>query len=313
MAIAASTRYSDFVCDFPALRCVPTLSWLKGRKNAKCIARLEWQPMLQNPVLNSMDKKQLISVMDQFDRLKHRHSEAMMAYERRSLMDLSNALRNWVEMKEFLMKEFPRFSSTVAFSNGSPKLCIRRAVRGKKHAFAYMPGGVITFAANGAIASFPEVNHKNSEVHMGANIKRMDNGGLEIRNFFLVEDAVGSSEIPGLRDDEVVRSSYQQWLGAPAIRMAYVNSEESLEYFEINRQILIERVANSLDGSHPSAITDVSEKRNRFDAPIHYLLDYQVGGVPLPYLMLIKSAQDIVAVMTKCIADIGSKQQLAWG
>jgi hypothetical protein len=43
------------------------------------------------------------------------------------------------------------------------------------------------------------------------------------------------------------------------------------------------------------------EADNAFDAPVHYLLKYKVGGLPLPYFVLLKIAQDILAIGGKTI------------
>ena len=58
------------------------------------------------------------------------------------------------------------------------------------------------------------------------------------------------------------------------------------------------RVANTLDGSHPSA-GGGGDTDNVFDAPVQHLLKYQMGGLPLPYFILLKIAQDILDVSPK--------------
>ncbi|MFN9387433.1 MAG: hypothetical protein ACK6BU_10800, partial [Cyanobacteriota bacterium] len=73
-----------------------------------------------------------------------------------------------------------------------------------------------------------------------------------------------------------------------------------LETVAISREMIIKRVANTLDGSHASAAGG-GEVDNAFDAPVHHLLKYKVGGLPLPYFILLKVAQDILAIGDKTL------------
>lgn len=51
------------------------------------------------------------------------------------------------------------------------------------------------------------------------------------------------------------------------------------------------RIANNLGGSHPAGVFDVVHK---YDKAVEFLLDYKIGGIPLPYYILLKSYHDIL-------------------
>jgi hypothetical protein len=90
---------------------------------------------------------------------------------------------------------------------------------------------------------------------------------------------------------ESSRCTYAGWMGAEAVRLSWPMSGDNSELVTISREVLVKRVANVLDGSHPSLGSDPD---NRFDAPVQYLLTCQVAGFPLPYFILLKVAQDIL-------------------
>ena len=87
--------------------------------------------------------------------------------------------------------------------------------------------------------------------------------------------------------------------GAEAVRVCFAGADATLKTIAISREMIIKRVANTLDGSHPSA--SASDADNIFDAPVHHLLRYIVGGLPLPYFLILKIAQDILAIAPKLL------------
>jgi len=102
-----------------------------------------------------------------------------------------------------------------------------------------------------------------------------------------------------LKESNVTKCTYVNWLAADAVRLSYINTNGVLEPVIISREILVKRVANILDGSHPSAT--VKQGENIFDAPIIRLTAFNVGGLPLPYFILLKVAQDILDIAPKLL------------
>jgi hypothetical protein len=86
--------------------------------------------------------------------------------------------------------------------------------------------------------------------------------------------------------------------------VAFINENGEYTKVTISREMVIKRVANTLEGSHAST-SQAEEYGNSFDEPIHYLLRYAVGGLPLPYFILLKISQDLLYVADKYITDSG--------
>lgn len=59
----------------------------------------------------------------------------------------------------------------------------------------------------------------------------------------------------------------------------------------------MKRMANTLGGSHVAGGSnsdfDSGEKAKRFDKAIQNAMHYEIAGLPIPYLILLKIAQDI--------------------
>jgi hypothetical protein len=96
-------------------------------------------------------------------------------------------------------------------------------------------------------------------------------------------------------------------MGAEAVRLSFPTGTGDLKSLAISREMIIRRVANTLDGSHPSAATTTGGTENSFDPAVHHLLKYQMGGLPLPYFILLKIAQDILEIAPKLLAAPGKK------
>jgi len=96
------------------------------------------------------------------------------------------------------------------------------------------------------------------------------------------------------------RLNFVSWMGAEAVRVCYVDETGQLRKLSISREKMIRRVANTLNGSHPSEAGNC-DSHDPFDAPIHYLLDFKMGGIDLPYFILLKIAQDILANVPRLI------------
>lgn len=79
-----------------------------------------------------------------------------------------------------------------------------------------------------------------------------------------------------------------KWLSSECIRgYCQIDGQEFRKNF--SREEVIKLVANNLGGSHP----DTGE--NRGDRPlIRYMLDFKVGTIPLPYIVIYKCAWDII-------------------
>lgn len=241
------------------------------------------------------------TVLLHLERLRRHYDVAVRTYDQVSLLDLSHSLRVWAELKQPLKEIAPSFSKSISFKTGIPAKKVFAAAKGHNYVFSYMPGGVKTFASNGQLVSGPGMDDPSAAFTIGVAV-RATPPLIELGKYCIVSTSFDQPLIKALDAEQVKRCTYGEWLGAEVVRVSYVNSQGALEVVAISREMIVKRVANTLDGSHPSAAGG-GEIDNMFDAPVHYLLQYQMGGLPLPYFILLKIAQDILEVAGKHIGS----------
>ncbi|SDH66334.1 hypothetical protein SAMN05216603_111168 [Pseudomonas benzenivorans] len=236
------------------------------------------------------------TVLLHLERLRRHYGVSVKTYDHVALLDLSHSLRLWTELKQPLTKISPKFSTAISFKTAIPARKVLKAARGRRFVFSYMPGGVITYASNGSLASGPCMS-QNDSFTMGIAVRRSENY-IELGKYCAISPALDDFLGKALEAENQTRCTYIQWLAAEAVRVCYQATTGRLEVVPISREMIIKRVANTLDGSHPSVAGGV-EADNVFDAPVHHLLQYQMGGLPLPYFIILKIAQDILDVAPK--------------
>ncbi len=236
-------------------------------------------------------------ILLQLERLRRHYKAAVANYDEVSLLDLSHTLRIWVELKKPLVSLAPEFSQSIFFKTGLPAKKILHAARGHKFVFSYMPGGIKTYAAKGHLVSGPDMEEGAGNYSIGIAVRLLPEF-MELGKFCVVGTSFDQSLVKVMSQETVSRCCYGPWLASEAVRLSFQrNGSGSLETVSISREMLVKRVANTLDGSHPSdAGGDID---NTFDAPVHHLLKYKIGGLPLPYFILLKIAQDILHVSPK--------------
>lgn len=233
----------------------------------------------------------------QLERLRRHYEIAVRTYDHAAFLDLSHALRIWVEMKHELPKIAPAFGTTMAFKTAIPAKKVLKAARGCWHVFCYMPGGVVTYCANGELIAGPEIGG-DADLTTGCAVK-LGADHMWLGKVCIVGRCFEQPLIKALEAETVTRCNYIHWLGSEVVRVAYPRADGSLAATAISREMLVKRVANTLDGSHSSLVGGESD--NAFDPAVHYLLRHTVGGVPLPYFVLLKIAQDILTVGPKLL------------
>jgi hypothetical protein len=233
------------------------------------------------------------------ERLRRHYEVVVKTYDQVSLLDLSHTLRIWTELKKPIESIAPAFSESLLFKTGLPARKVLRAAKGYAYVFSYMPGGVRTFASAGHLASGPGMGPHEGDFALGIAVKASP-PLIELAKFAFVARDFDQPLIKALNEEKVTRCTYTPWLGAEAVRLCYSGDGGPLETVAISREMIIKRVANTLDGSHASAAGG-GEVDNAFDAPVHHLLKYKVGGLPLPYFILLKVAQDILAIGDKTL------------
>ncbi len=237
------------------------------------------------------------TVLLHLERLRRHYQAAVKDYDQVSLLDLSHSLRLWVELKKPLERLAPDFSKSLQFRTGLPAKKVLRAARGHSFVFSYMPGGVRTYASEGHLASGPEMEQGTGDFATGIAVK-VSPPLIELGKFCVVGTSFDLPLIKAMNEETVTRCGFTQWLGAEAVRLSFPRDQGPLETVSISREMIVKRVANTLDGSHPS-VAGGGEVDNSFDAPVRHLMKYKIGGLPLPYFVLLKIAQDILDVSPK--------------
>lgn len=231
-------------------------------------------------------------------RLRRHYEAAVQTYDHVSLLDLSHSLRIWVELKQELPKLAQAFGTTMSFNTAIPAKKVLKASKGYRYVFSYMPGGVITYCANGHLVSGPEMNHDAGDFTTGIAVK-MGEDHMWLNKFCIVGRSFDQPLIKALEAESITRCNYTQWLGSEVVRVSFPKADRVLTTTAISREMIVKRVANTLDGSHASLAAYESD--NTFDPAVHHLLQYQIGGLPLPYLILLKIAQDILSITPKLL------------
>lgn len=241
-------------------------------------------------------------VLIQYERLRRHYEVVEKTYDYASFLDLSHILRIWCELKTALPKYSKSAASMALFKSAVPNRKILKSHSKTEYIVAFMPGGTTSHATDGRIFSCK----KDIDIggfSVGGNFSKLNDGPLTLYSFFLCDPTikVGTSDI--ISNPKVSRLNFSQWLGAEAARMNFKRNGGNLESVSIPREILIKRLANTLDASHTS-LNSPEESENKFDEPIKYLMNFNWGGCPLPYYLLLKVAQDIVNQGPKLIGSI---------
>ena len=230
------------------------------------------------------------TILLQLERLRRHYDVAVRSYDHISLLDLSHSLRIWVELKEALLERAPAFAKTMGFKASSPIRKVLKAARGYPFVFCYLASGVVTYAPTGVLVRSPSRDGEHTDYYVGVSAK-FQQDHLLLNNYCYIEAPVDEKLMKALNAESVSRCNYQQWLGAEAVRLCYRAENGSLQTVYMSREIVVKRVANALDGSHASA---AAESTNSYDVPVKHLLEHNIGGLPLPYFILLKIAQDIL-------------------
>ena len=230
------------------------------------------------------------------ERLRRHHQTAFVSGDPIALLDLSNTLRIWVQMKQSLAKSAPALLSSIAFKTGSPPKQLTRQAAGREHVLCYMGGEVRTMAANGMIARGPEVP---GDFQVTCGVRR--GPPIEVtyfRRFCLIRGSLGPAGMKHVDGEDIRRVNFVNWLGSEVARLAFREEDGRIAAYSLTREMVVNRVANILDGSHSSVEI---EANNRFDPAIKHLQLYTVGGLQLQYFILLKIAQDMLEHMARLL------------
>lgn len=136
---------------------------------------------------------------------------------------------------------------------------------------------------------------------VGATAKFNLDGSLDISAYYYVKGEVEESLRSLLGEGQISRGNYAQWLGSEVVRLSYPGVDGQCTPMGISRENLIRRMANTFNASHPSDPDVSNSTEHVLDPAIQFMMKYTVAGLPIPYFILLKTAQDIIAVAPKLL------------
>lgn len=186
--------------------------------------------------------------------------------------DLAASLRNWVQMSDVIDEIIKDASWTIKFAK-EPNLKAYKKVR-----------------ASGASISIP--------LPGSAQSKNMQIAGVNFYDRALSPEEIKALYEAGLNSRLMSQEmTFSDWLNNRAYQ-AHTNSGNK----DISRRTFIDRAANLLGGTHPMCNFVQSEHADWADPYIIESLNMQIGLWPVPYSILMASAQEIIGVFKPYLA-----------
>lgn len=168
-----------------------------------------------------------------------------------------------------------------------------------------MPSAVHTAASRNQLGFTGEGIGNGENAIFGANAAFNENGSLEISAYYFVKGHVEPTFRHLLGEGQISRGNYVQWLGSEVVRISVPDINGHCAPLAISREGLIRRMANTFNASHPRDPAAVERNRHALDPAIEFMMKYAVAGLPVPYFILLKAAQDIIEVSPKLMPPAG--------
>ncbi len=209
----------------------------------------------------------------QFNRLKRHYDSCQRLHDEISFLDLAHSLRIWVDLKS----EVDKLLSTqkVCFDNPQNNKALLKSNNGSEYVY---------------------INSVNTS----------DKSPVKIMGYYVKQKASSEDEIreryqKGPPQTKPTKLSYSEWIGSNIIEMNVSISDGQTKRVQIQRQILIKRVANLFGGSHPLVEQDSLEDR-KFDSQITNLhLNHSQNNIPLTYLLLLEISGQIIEKLSTTV------------
>lgn len=234
----------------------------------------------------------------QYERLRRHCEDASHTYDHISFIELAHTLRIWVDFIPKIESLAPEFSKVKKFKTLTPSRHTLRTFQGRAYVHNLMAGFVITYASKGNLTGLNKQIDDSTDSETWSQF-RTTPPKLELGYYTFVSPKVEMFIEDIIRGQKTERYPFKRWMSSLSVIGAYRNEKGELERFALTRMSLIERVANELDGSHPQGFP-VPKGALAASRATHYLLkDHFVAGLPLPYFLLLKDAQDIIEIGKK--------------
>lgn len=178
--------------------------------------------------------------------------------------DLAASLRNWAQLEKQIQKLIEDEAWDIKFAKGVTSKTTKR-IRSQSDSFAIPLQG--------------SVKSKNMQI-AGASIHYGKLSQEDVKKMY--QEGISTKPTPQ-------PMTLESWLNT-AVYHAHVEGAKT----DIPRRVFIDRAANLLGGTHPINNFVKSEHATPFDPYIVDSLKTQVGLWPVPYAILMESAQDLL-------------------
>lgn len=222
-------------------------------------------------------------------RLKRQYDISVNEYDDASLLDLSHILRMWVDMQDNVQSYLTEHLPDKRFKTYTLRPELLEVCCGSKYLVTYFVDGLTTHSTNSHLVSFRGIGNGPSLMSFG--MRPTIGNTAWIKHVLLLSEYKIKYDYEPETAFVTSETTFKKWLESEVVRVCFTNEAGQREEKTISRIMLIKRVANNLGGSHPAGIFDVTHK---YDPAVNFLLEYRVGGLPLPYYILLKSAHDIL-------------------
>lgn len=267
-----------------------------------------------------MTKEQLQeNIEDGLIRLKREYMLCYEGYDRAALKSLAHTLRYWVDMRTDVDRYLTEHNPLAKFTTYSTTILFNRTFRGKEYIAACFPRRVVLRAqrhsaedvANGMPSDvtvsnlampMPVVEEGESvALKYSFDYKALGLEECSIGQFILVVDK-SVQNLAADRDIYIINNQafdvkkvkFGSWLDGLGARVTFpLGSTSPFRLCDISREDMIKRVANVLGGSHPRGGRVILHDK---DAAVNQLMKYRLLHIPVPYMVLMKVAHDILQV-----------------
>jgi hypothetical protein len=229
------------------------------------------------------------------ERLNRQYAILCRAYDEAALLDLAHILRVWVDMKADVQRYLYQLNPHIKFHSYTVSKRLNQALSGKKFILSGLPGGVVSGAGQGEHlrSSNPRFVHEDYLILHQWVTKSLTE--VSVSQILVVIGDVSRFDVEfvkqltkrGNSDIGVKSLNFLLWMNSEAVRLGFVNETGKKEVAQIDRSTLIERVANTLGGSHPEGNRELPHSLN---ALVKSLMDLHIVGLPAPYYILLKTA-----------------------
>lgn len=239
------------------------------------------------------------NIDDNLVRLRRQYDICSSNYDRPALKDLAHVLRIWMDMSRevdyYILLNKPK----LKFNSFGIKSEFNRVFRGDEYLVVSFPKGVNFYDSENSQGAHVYIDSLNRMFGTTwdyrfdnlANGKRRDTISCFISVYRDVE--INEKDFNKLNCSYIFtnRTSFKNWLSSMAIRVKRFDNNGILITYDISRELMVRRVANILGGSHPEGGVELE---NKYDPIIKELLGNKIFKIPLPHLVLLKIAQDIL-------------------